>query len=99
MSKASRSLKVTAIILSVASVVLWGVEGADVLGCVPARVGPADRSGAVTVTIVAALCWLARGLRRQGDEVYARVITEMAERQAQCERRHLRAEPGPLPPA
>jgi hypothetical protein len=98
---ATRSLKITAIALTAFSAALWGGAAADMWGDMPARVMPADRSGAVTVTIVAALCWLALGLRRQGDEVYARVIAELAERQACRERRHLRraADSGPLPRA
>lgn len=98
---ASRSLTITAIALSAASAVMWGVMAADIWGLMPARVVPADRAGAATTAVIAALCWVARILLQGGDEVYARVIAELAERQARAERRHLRpaADSGPLPRA
>ena len=96
----SSSLKIISVILSVISAVLWGIAAAGACGTLPARGVPLDRTAAGTVTVVAALCWLARGLRSQGDEVYARVIGELAEREARSERRHLRpAGSGPLPRA
>ena len=67
MREASRSLMITAVILSAASAVLWGVAVAEIWEAVPERAMPVDRAGAVATAVIAALCWQRVAARRRED--------------------------------
>lgn len=67
MRKASRSMTITAVILSAASAILWGVAVAQIWEAVPERVMPTDRAGAVTTAVIAAMCWQRAAARRRDD--------------------------------
>lgn len=103
----------SAITTSASSAILWGVT---LMAPVTAGTIADARTGAGTTSIIAVMFWLVRGSRRRAaddrarvadqgrkrsDEVYARIIGELAERSAREARRHLRpvADSGPLPRA
>lgn len=62
-------MKITAALLTAASAVLWGIVIANMWVTVPERVLYVVNPALITVTIIAALCWVTGGNRSRDDRV------------------------------